>query len=220
MGIEFQCDECGKLLNVDTEPGATVVCPHCSEAVIVPAGLASLPQPQIQGGPPPAPSQYAVAPQAVGWASLTINRALPAAGAKARATCTASATGLTPKSSAASRHGSLQSRPSAIRHRRPVAAARRCRWRASASSSLAPPSTKSICPCPLLTKPSISVSGLWAPVISAAISAVRELGFSALARAMVHPLRRPGSSKKGVVVGPTNTVSARVWDIQASGRVS
>ena len=65
MGIEFQCDECGKLLNVDTEPGATVVCPHCSEAVIVPAGLASLPQPQVQGGPAPARQQNAAAPRTV-----------------------------------------------------------------------------------------------------------------------------------------------------------
>ncbi len=62
MGIEFQCDECGQLLNIDTEPGATVMCPHCSAAVVVPAGLASLPQPQVAGGPPPSPPQYAPPP--------------------------------------------------------------------------------------------------------------------------------------------------------------
>jgi len=56
MGIEFQCDECGQLLNIDTEPGASVTCPHCSAAVVVPAALASLPSPQLEGGPPPSPA--------------------------------------------------------------------------------------------------------------------------------------------------------------------
>ncbi len=55
MGIEFQCDECGELLNIDTEPGAAVTCPHCNAEVVVPAALASLPQPQVEGGQPPAP---------------------------------------------------------------------------------------------------------------------------------------------------------------------
>jgi len=62
MGIEFQCDECGRLLNIDTEPGATVTCPHCSAAVIVPAALASLPTPQVAGGRPPAAAQSAPPP--------------------------------------------------------------------------------------------------------------------------------------------------------------
>jgi hypothetical protein len=53
MGIEFQCDECGQLLNVDTEPGMTVTCPHCSADVVVPAALASLPKPQVEGVSPP-----------------------------------------------------------------------------------------------------------------------------------------------------------------------
>jgi len=61
MGIEFQCDECGQLLNIDTEPGATVTCPHCSASVVVPAALASLPQPQVEGGPPVAPPPAASA---------------------------------------------------------------------------------------------------------------------------------------------------------------
>ncbi|MCP4377092.1 MAG: hypothetical protein GY794_13055, partial [bacterium] len=57
MGIEFQCDECGQLLNVDTEPGMTVACPHCSADVIVPEALASLPQPQVEGASPPPPPE-------------------------------------------------------------------------------------------------------------------------------------------------------------------
>ncbi|MDP6546094.1 MAG: VWA domain-containing protein [Phycisphaerae bacterium] len=63
MGIEFQCDECGKLLNIDTEPGASVTCHHCNASVVVPAALASLPKPQLEGGlppvQPPAPQQDA-----------------------------------------------------------------------------------------------------------------------------------------------------------------
>ena len=49
MGIEFQCDECGHLLNIDTEPGASVKCPHCRASVVVPAALASFPTPQLEG---------------------------------------------------------------------------------------------------------------------------------------------------------------------------
>ena len=57
MGVEFQCDECGQLLDIDTEPGAAVTCPHCNAAVVVPAALASLPQPQFEGGPAPSVSR-------------------------------------------------------------------------------------------------------------------------------------------------------------------
>jgi len=52
MGIEFQCDECGQLLNMDTEPGATVKCSHCKAKVVVPAALALLPQPKVAGDVP------------------------------------------------------------------------------------------------------------------------------------------------------------------------
>ena len=64
MGIEFQCDECGELLNIDTEPGEAITCPHCNADVVVPAALASLPQPQVEGGPPapPPPVPQAQAP--------------------------------------------------------------------------------------------------------------------------------------------------------------
>ena len=52
MGIEFQCEECGQLLNIETEPGAAATCSHCGASVIVPAALASLPQPQVDGAAP------------------------------------------------------------------------------------------------------------------------------------------------------------------------
>jgi len=60
MGIEFQCDDCGRLLNIDTEPGDSVTCSHCGASVVVPAALASFPTPQLEGEvipppPPPAP---------------------------------------------------------------------------------------------------------------------------------------------------------------------
>ncbi|MBT3198531.1 MAG: VWA domain-containing protein [Phycisphaerales bacterium] len=59
MGIEFQCEECGQLINVDAEPGAEVACTHCGAGVIVPAALASLPQPQVDGAAPLSPeTQY------------------------------------------------------------------------------------------------------------------------------------------------------------------
>lgn len=57
MGVEFRCENCGKLLNVDASPGGSVKCPHCRKKMAVPAGLASLPRPQTPGGaaPPPPP---------------------------------------------------------------------------------------------------------------------------------------------------------------------
>ena len=62
MGIEFQCDECGQLLNIDSEPGAKVTCPHCNASVVAPAGLASLPKPQVEGASPPPPAPAPPAP--------------------------------------------------------------------------------------------------------------------------------------------------------------
>ena len=55
MAVEFQCEECGQLLMMDVEPGATVACTHCHTMVVVPEALASLPQPQV----PPDQSQRA-----------------------------------------------------------------------------------------------------------------------------------------------------------------
>jgi len=51
---------------MDTSPGASVTCPYCSASVVVPAALASLPQPQVEGGPPTAasPPPAAVSPEA------------------------------------------------------------------------------------------------------------------------------------------------------------
>lgn len=57
MAIEFRCEKCGKLLNIEGEPSAKVKCPYCKAKVAVPAGVASLPRPQVPPGaaPPPAP---------------------------------------------------------------------------------------------------------------------------------------------------------------------
>jgi len=58
MAVDFRCENCGKLLSVDEEPGNTVRCPHCRKKVTVPAGLAALPRPHVppnarpQGEPP------------------------------------------------------------------------------------------------------------------------------------------------------------------------
>ncbi|HOF17937.1 MAG TPA: VWA domain-containing protein [Phycisphaerae bacterium] len=50
MAVEFRCEKCGKILNVDAEPGSTTRCPHCDKKIVVPAGLASLPRPQVPPG--------------------------------------------------------------------------------------------------------------------------------------------------------------------------
>ena len=62
MTVDFRCEKCGKLLNVDAEPGSKVRCPHCSKKLRVPAALAGLPRPQIPGTPGDQPPQYAAAP--------------------------------------------------------------------------------------------------------------------------------------------------------------
>ena len=63
MAVDFRCEKCGKLLNVDAEPGSKVRCPHCNKKLRVPAALATLPRPQMPvevgqfsgqtAGPPP-----------------------------------------------------------------------------------------------------------------------------------------------------------------------
>ena len=63
MTVDFRCEKCGKLLNVDAEPGSKVRCPHCNKKVRVPAALATLPHPQVPvevavgrpQAPPPVP---------------------------------------------------------------------------------------------------------------------------------------------------------------------
>jgi len=60
MGVEFRCENCGKLLNVEAEPASKIACPYCKAKVMVPAGVASLPRPHVPGGAdsagaPPAP---------------------------------------------------------------------------------------------------------------------------------------------------------------------
>ena len=55
MAVEFRCEKCGKLLTVEAESGAKVRCQYCNGKVAVPAGLASLPRPQVPTGAPPPP---------------------------------------------------------------------------------------------------------------------------------------------------------------------
>ncbi len=49
MAIDFRCENCGKLLSVETKEPSKIKCPYCKAKVTVPAGLASLPTPQIPG---------------------------------------------------------------------------------------------------------------------------------------------------------------------------
>lgn len=53
MAVEFRCEKCGKLLNVEAEPSGMVECPYCKATVEVPAGVASLPRPQVPPGARP-----------------------------------------------------------------------------------------------------------------------------------------------------------------------
>ena len=47
MTVDFRCENCGKLLSVDAQPGEKTKCPHCQKSIVVPEGLASLPRPQV-----------------------------------------------------------------------------------------------------------------------------------------------------------------------------
>jgi len=49
--VDFRCEQCGKLVNIEAEPGQEISCPHCQTTVVVPAALANLPRPQVPGGP-------------------------------------------------------------------------------------------------------------------------------------------------------------------------
>lgn len=59
MSIEFRCENCGKLLSVDGEPGNSMKCPHCGKTVDIPSVVASLPRPLVapNAAPPPAPQR-------------------------------------------------------------------------------------------------------------------------------------------------------------------
>jgi hypothetical protein len=61
MAVDFRCEHCGKLLNIEGPTGETVDCPHCHKQATVPEGLASLPRPQVEGEAPrtQAPAQAA-----------------------------------------------------------------------------------------------------------------------------------------------------------------
>jgi len=62
MAVDFRCENCGKMLSVEAEPGSICRCPHCRKKVTVPAGLASLPRPHVP--PNAAPRPQAQAPPA------------------------------------------------------------------------------------------------------------------------------------------------------------
>ncbi len=49
MTIDFRCENCGKLLSVEAEESSKIKCHYCKARVVVPAGLASLPRPQVPG---------------------------------------------------------------------------------------------------------------------------------------------------------------------------
>jgi Mg-chelatase subunit ChlD len=46
MALSFRCENCGKLLSFERNPGSEVKCPGCKETVAVPEALASLPEPK------------------------------------------------------------------------------------------------------------------------------------------------------------------------------
>ena len=49
MAVEFRCEHCDAMLSADAQAGVEVECPECGQASVVPAGLASLPHPQVPG---------------------------------------------------------------------------------------------------------------------------------------------------------------------------
>ena len=59
MPVDFRCENCGKLLNVEASPGGQVRCPHCHKQLTVPAALASFPRPHVppNAAKPPANGQ-------------------------------------------------------------------------------------------------------------------------------------------------------------------
>jgi hypothetical protein len=52
MAVEFRCEHCGKLLQLEQAPGTDATCPHCGQATTVPEGLASLPTPHVPAEEP------------------------------------------------------------------------------------------------------------------------------------------------------------------------
>jgi len=62
MAVDFRCENCGKLLSLDAEPGSMVECPHCRNKLTVPEGLASLPRPHVPPNAAPAGDRQDTAP--------------------------------------------------------------------------------------------------------------------------------------------------------------
>ncbi|MCK4600847.1 MAG: hypothetical protein KAU28_00170, partial [Phycisphaerae bacterium] len=63
MAVNFRCEECGKLLGTEAEPGSTIKCTQCGKKVTVPAGLAAFPRPRISSDVEPAEPAHPQAPQ-------------------------------------------------------------------------------------------------------------------------------------------------------------
>ena len=66
MAFRFRCAKCGKRLTVNESPGAEVACPHCNQAIAVPADAQSTDE-AMAGAPAPAstePAAQAGAPPA------------------------------------------------------------------------------------------------------------------------------------------------------------
>ena len=61
MTVEFRCENCGRLLNIDADPSSKIKCPYCKAKITVPAGIASMPTPKVSApsakrpDSPPAP---------------------------------------------------------------------------------------------------------------------------------------------------------------------
>jgi len=64
MAVAFRCEKCGKLLKAEGPAGGATRCGHCGKRVVIPAGLASLPRPEVppNHGPAPAPPVERSAP--------------------------------------------------------------------------------------------------------------------------------------------------------------
>ena len=87
MAFKFRCAKCGKRLTVNESPGSEVMCPHCNQAVNVPAdaqatevpgeaapvaAMAEAPAavPGQEGEPPPEEDQQSGMDTVMGWLAL------------------------------------------------------------------------------------------------------------------------------------------------------
>jgi len=67
MAFKFRCSKCGKRVTVNESPGAAVMCPHCNQAIVVPADAQSTEVPGMTAAVAPeevAPAVAAPMPEA------------------------------------------------------------------------------------------------------------------------------------------------------------